>query len=199
MNITGIFPQPIGLFKLEDKLTKKELDFINGLEKQKNHGNTNSANNYIFNEKPMKRIYEFCQASLEQYAQAVLCPQKEVEIYMTQSWANYTKPGEWHHKYSHANSIVSGVFYVNTDPKQDKIFFYRDEYKMIDIPPVEWNIHNSKSWWFETEVGGLILFPSDLQHMVQTVTADETRVSIAFNTFVKGNLGSNGDLTELKL
>jgi predicted 2-oxoglutarate/Fe(II)-dependent dioxygenase YbiX len=67
------------------------------------------------------------------------------------------------------------------------------------VPPTDWNLYNSKSWWMEAKTGGLLLFPSSLTHMVQQVTADEDRISIAFNTFLKGNLGDNKDLTELKL
>jgi hypothetical protein len=91
------------------------------------------------------------------------------------------------------------VFYVNADPANDKIYFYNDTYRQIDVPPTDWNLYNSKSWWMEAKTGGLLLFPSSLTHTVQQVTADEDRISIAFNTFLKGNLGDNKDLTELKL
>ena len=46
MNIAGIFPQPIGMFDLDRKLTKKELDFIKGQDTYKNEGNTTSNDNY---------------------------------------------------------------------------------------------------------------------------------------------------------
>jgi len=123
MNIAGIFPQPVGMFDLDRKLTKKELDFINGQDTYPNQGNTTSNNNYILESKELKKLWEFCQASLEQYAQAVHCPRADIEVYITQSWANYTKPGEYHHKHAHPNSFISGVFYVNADPENDKIYF----------------------------------------------------------------------------
>jgi len=199
MNIAGIFPQPVGMFDLDRKLTKKELDFINGQDTYPNQGNTTSNNNYILESKELKKLWEFCQASLEQYAQAVHCPRADIEVYITQSWANYTKPGEYHHKHAHPNSFISGVFYVNADPDNDKIYFYNDTYRQIDVPPTDWNLYNSKSWWFEAKTGGLLLFPSSLTHMVEQVVAKEDRISISFNTFLKGKLGENKDLTELKL
>ena len=57
---------------------------------------------------------------------------------------------------------------------------------------------NSESWWFEVNEGDVIMFPSSLTHMVQTVDGEE-RISIAFNTFLKGTVGDTNDLTELML
>jgi hypothetical protein len=45
--------------------------------------------------------------------------------------------------------------------------------------------------------GELLLFPSDLTHDVPTVTGDVERISISFNTFLVGKIGSNENLTEL--
>jgi hypothetical protein len=92
------------------------------------------------------------------------------------------------------------VFFTSTQTKRTtRFFFYKDGYNQIDLPPSDWNQWNSKSWWFEAETGGLILFPSSLEHMVQCVTAENERISIAFNTFLKGAVGDNKELTELKL
>ena len=199
MNIQNLFPIPVGMTQLGRKLTKKELSFIKGLGQYNNQGNTTSNDNYLFENPELADIYLFCQHQLEEYCQQVYCPKNNVEVYITQSWANYTKPGQYHHQHSHPNSWVSGVFYVNADKEKDKIFFFKNEYSLIDVPPEDWNQWNSKSWWFEAETGGLILFPSSLQHMVEQVTAKEDRISIAFNTFMKGHIGDNKGLTELKL
>jgi len=43
------------------------------------------------------------------------------------------------------------------------------------------------------------LFPSNLTHMVETVQTEDTRISIAFNTFLEGVVGDNKTLTELLL
>ena len=199
MNITAIFPQPVGQFDLGRELTDQELEFINGQESSCNYGNLASKNTYILESEKLNSVMEFCQKSLEQYVQAVHAPDEGVEVYITQSWANYTKSGGFHHKHSHPNSFISGVFYVNANPERDKIYFYNDEYRQVDITPTEWNLYNSKSWWLEAKSGELLLFPSSLPHMVKRVDADEDRVSIAFNTFLKGNFGSARAKTELKL
>ena len=43
----------------------------------------------------------------------------------------------------------------------------------------------------------IVIFPSSLTHMVEQTISDDTRVSLAFNTFLKGNIGNNFELTEL--
>jgi predicted 2-oxoglutarate/Fe(II)-dependent dioxygenase YbiX len=60
-------------------------------------------------------------------------------------------------------------------------------------------VYNSDSWWVPVETGNLVLFPSSTSHMVEDVVADKTRISIAFNTFVRGDLGDGVELTSLSL
>ena len=43
------------------------------------------------------------------------------------------------------------------------------------------------------------MFPSSTTHQVETKQGDNTRISLAFNTFYKGSVGSNKNLTELIL
>ena len=63
----------------------------------------------------------------------------------------------------------------------------------------KYNIWNSSSWWFGVETGQLVMFPSSTTHQVDTKKGNNTRVSLAFNTFYKGTIGSNSNLTELIL
>ena len=44
---------------------------------------------------------------------------------------------------------------------------------------------NSESWWFPVKTGDVILFPSSLIHMVETKQGTNTRISLAFNVFIK--------------
>ena len=58
---------------------------------------------------------------------------------------------------------------------------------------------NSGSWFFPVETGDLFMFPSSTTHQVETKKGNNTRISLAFNTFYKGSVGSNDALTELIL
>jgi len=200
-NIDGIFPTPIYISKLNRELTNKELEFIDKTKSDvyKNEGNTTSNDNYILNHKYFKYLKEDLILRVQDYFDKVICPANNITPYITQSWLNYTETNQYHHKHQHANSLVSGVFYINCDDKFDKIKFFNDKYQTIKPEVKDWNIWNSESWWFSVKTGDIILFPSSLSHMVETKKGDNTRISLAFNVFIKGTVGDNKQLTELIL
>jgi uncharacterized protein (TIGR02466 family) len=199
MVINNLFPTPVAFFKLNRDLTETELSFIKSQEHYANEGNTTSADRKILKNKELIELRDFIEYSMMEYFKAIHAPKFDVSLYLTQSWANYTEAGQFHHKHAHPNSVVSGVFYPQADRAVDKIYFYKDGYERIKVPAAEYNHYNSESWWFDVGAGDLILFPSSLTHMVQTKEGENTRISIAFNTFVKGYIGSEENLTGLNL
>ena len=199
MNFYNIFPTTIGIFNLERDLTQEELDFLNNQDKRSNAGNTTSVDNYVLRKENLKDLNSFFLESVNKYFDELYKPKYDSSLYITQSWVNYTEQKQWHHKHQHPNSFISGVFYVNADIAKDRIYFYRDHYDQLKIIPREFNITNSDSWWFEVGTGRLILFPSSLTHMVEMKEHEGTRISLSFNTFLKGTLGDNNNLTELLL
>ena len=198
-NINGIFPTPIYISKLDRKLTPLELKFVDKNKKDfyKNDGNITSNNNYILNEKPFSNIKKELDLRIQDYFDKVISPANNITPYITQSWLNYTETNQYHHKHSHPNSLVSGVFYINFHEEHDKIKFFNDKYQTIKPEVKDWNIWNSETWWFSVKTGDVILFPSSLTHMVETKQGDNTRISLAFNVFIKGTVGNNKNLTEL--
>ena len=198
MNMHNLFPTPVGMFDLGREFTEAEMAFILGLPQHDNMGNTTSDDNEVLKREPMAELNKFMEASVQEYLTAVYAPKNGTKMRITQSWCNYTKPGQFHHKHAHPNSFISGVFYLQTTA-QDKIYFYRDGYQQIKMPTDNWNVYNSESWWFEATKGRLILFPSSLTHMVETVKGDDTRISMSFNTFPVGHVGDDRSLTGLYL
>ena len=199
--INGIFPTPIYISKVDRKLTSLELKFVDKSKKDfyKNDGNITSNNNYILNEKPFTNIKKELDLRVQDYFDKVISPANNITPYITQSWLNYTETNQYHHKHAHPNSLVSGVFYINCHEEHDKIKFFNDNYQTIKLQIKDYNIWNSESWWFPVKTGDVILFPSSLTHMVETKQGDNTRISLAFNVFIKGTVGNNKSLTELIL
>ncbi len=197
MEIIPLFPTGVGCFHLDRKLTDKEFSLIKKLPKRDNSGNLTSVDNYVFKQKQLNALHKFCLQSANSFFQEIWKPKKELEIYITQSWVNYTNKGQFHHKHAHPNSFISGVFYVNADPEKDKIHFFNEKYLQIRVFPTEYNTFNSTSWWLPVSTGKLLLFPSSLEHMVEQVISEEERISLSFNTFLKGPIGQNETLTEL--
>ena len=115
--IHGIFPTPIYMTNINRPFTKQELQFV---ENQKNHcnkneGNTFTKDNYILNRKEFKNIKKFIDQCCKDYVEKVICPKNNLKLYITQSWLNYTEKNQYHHRHEHPNSIISGVFYFNSN------------------------------------------------------------------------------------
>jgi uncharacterized protein (TIGR02466 family) len=199
--INGIFPTPIYISKLDKELSAEELSFIDKtkLDIYNNEGNTTSNDNYILNNKAFKDLKEKLDLKVQDYFDKVISPSNNITPYITQSWLNYTETNQYHHKHAHPNSLVSGVFYINCNEEHDKIKFFSDKYSNIKPEVKNWNIWNSETWWFSVKTGDVILFPSSLTHMVETKEGTNTRISLAFNVFIKGIVGNNKNLTELIL
>ena len=202
--INNLFPTPIYTTKIDREFTKQELQFVKEQKKhcKNNTGNINTKDNYILNRKEFKNIKKFLDKCCEDYLNKIICPKNNIKLYITQSWLNYTEADQYHHKHEHPNSVVSGVFYFDSDIKNDKILFSHPiPYKQIkpEIDKEKFNLWNSETWFFSVETGNLFMFPSSTTHQVETKKGNNTRISLAFNTFYKGSVGSNAQLTELIL
>jgi len=199
--IENLFPTPIYMSSIDRTFTKQELQFVTEQKKHcsKNSGNINTKDNYILNRKEFKNIKKFLDQCCKDYLEKIISPKNNIELYITQSWLNYTETNQYHHKHAHPNSLVSGVFYINCHEELDKIKFFKDGYQTIKPEIKDWNLYNSETWWFTVKTGDIILFPSSLTHMVENKEGTNTRVSLAFNVFIKGTIGNNKNLTELIL
>jgi len=196
--IHNLFPTPVGSYGVEHKLSKKEMKFLLDQPQRNNMGNTTSVDNKILDNDELATFRKALELKLNMFFHEVYSPKYDVSLRITQSWVNYTKKGQYHHKHRHPNSFISGVYYIQST-ETDKIYFYNGRVDVLKLPPSNWNIWNSESWWFEAVKGTLYLFPSTLEHMVETVNADKTRVSLSFNTFLVGKVGEDMDLTGLDL
>ena len=202
--IHSLFPIPIYTTKIDRGFTKQELQFVKEQKKHcsNNEGNINTKDNYILNRKEFKNIKKFLDKHCKEYLDTVICPKNNIELYITQSWLNYTEANQYHHKHEHPNSVVSGVLYFDSDVKNDKILFSHSKgYQQIspETDKEKFNLWNSGTWFFPVETGNLFMFPSSTTHQVETKQGNNTRISLAFNTFYKGSVGSNTELTELIL
>ena len=201
MKITDLFPIPVCQTDLHRELTEDELKFF-ALEKEKerkiNTGNSYSKNKYILNSPELSNLKRDLTDLVNAYLYEVWKPKYDVEAYITISWVNYTEQGQFHHRHAHSNSAISGVYYIDTD-ESDRILYVTpnpDQIRMR-VEPSEWNDRNSEEWWLPTPKNRLMLFPSTLEHRVSETKNPKTRVSLSFNTFLRGRLAN--DLTEIYL
>ena len=87
----------------------------------------------------------------------------------------------------------------NLESVMDKIEFFKAGYDTIMLEYQKYNLFNSTSWNFPIETGNVILFPSHLVHGVNNKKGTNLRISLAFNVFLRGHIGSDEKIMQLKL
>jgi uncharacterized protein (TIGR02466 family) len=203
-NIENLFAIPV--YKNKDyKLNDNEIKIINHIcafSKVNDGKNLTSHERYLFNEyDELKNFKDYCQNQVNYYAHEILKIDKKQKFYITQSWSNLNLPGTFHHNHIHLNSLISAVFFVtgNSSPIIFKRNLNNYLFPLFEFSHTEFNNYNSDSWKIDNTENTLLLFPSSLSHFVPNNQNDFNRISISFNTFVKGTIGFSEQATELKL
>lgn len=212
--IYELFPIPLFVTNIKNEVDFDEIDKL--LNSQNSHSNWkinanknfSSMENYIIHailEKNSK-LKNIIDEKLDHFKRKILGHNvDDFHLEITQSWLNFNESGTSHHRHSHPNSIVSGVLYLNSTPNTGRIFFHRTpNFNEIFFPveerKKEYNKFNFEYFYINPENYDLILFPSSLEHSVDTnVSENDIRISLAFNTFYSGTLGSNHQLSELRV
>ena len=202
MKIYQLFPEPVYTSNLERKLTKEEVKTIAQYKKEtySNAGNLTSNENYVLENKALNNLKKDLHTKVMDYFDKVMCVSNSIIPHITQSWINYTETNQFHHKHSHSNSLISGVFYISADKKIDSIKFYKTPlHEPIQLNVTKYNVFNSINWKFPVETGDVFLFRSSLEHGVDEKKGKNMRISLSFNVFVKGTLGNRKGSTQLIL
>ena len=199
MIIHHLFPEPVCFSKLERPLTKQELKTLDKYKKEtkNNLGNTITISNYILENKTLKNLKKDLHKKVIDYFNEVVCTSNSIIPYITQSWLNYTEPGQFHHRHEHSNSYVSGVFYVSADKEVDRIRFYKTAHEEIQLAVSKYNLFNATTWQYPVQTGDVLLFPPYLTHGVEKKKGTNHRITLSFNVFFKGTIGRNEEMSEL--
>ena len=204
LRLSNLFAVPLMEFNYGE-ISDTEYSKINEYLKDlwTNSDNKISNDSYIL-DKDFPELKKFFETSIATYVETVVVGDEydhdELNFQITQSWLNLTEPGHNHHHHTHANSFISGVFYVKANAQTDNITFSNNlfAFDSIQIEAKKYNQFNSERWKLPVETGRLLLFPSSTPHGVEHTTGDEDRISLSFNVFPFGIIGSKNDLTELR-
>ncbi len=197
----AIFPTPIMRTSIGRHFTDEENGFFDKMRNapHPNVSNTRSVDTHVLDAPEMRSLRSFVLDHVNQYARKIISADPKVEFYLTQSWLNYTQKGEAHHRHVHTNSLISGVLYVNAKKEVDGICFYRNSGAQLSVSDEYVNWYNAPSWCLSVGVGDVVLFPSNLSHGVEQTTGEHTRISLAFNAFVRGQIGSEELLNSVNI
>ena len=195
-DIFNLFAVPLGCYNMDFKFSKDELEFLQNQEFDKNEGNLTSKDDFILEREQLKRVRKWIDDCIVHYFDKTYCFVKN-ELYTTQSWTNLSKPGMFHHRHNHGNSLVSGVMYIEGND-DDKIVFAHEPHLtrngvfQFDGDYGKVTDYNSSTYWMPATVGRMYLFPSQTKHEVPKVEGTKDRHSLAFNVFLRSKGFSKG-------
>ena len=199
--INLLFSVPvISVAELYD-LKKEEKDFlVNHKDLYQTTGGTlYSKDCYILDHKSQYYFKKYIMKHVRDFAYNILKVNKGVEVYMTNSWVNYNDQHTTHVRHTHSNSFISGIFYIDGSDTFKTTFFGECLLQKWDFNYTERNIFNIDQINIESEKNDLILFPSNCYHEAPTNMNEETRISLSFNTWIRGEIGSNKQCTKIVL
>ena len=195
--LISLFPIPLLVCAYQWDYSE-ELKWIRSVEswrENKDSYNRQSTDTFILDHPELKKIRTFIETKLNTFVSQTLGSEDKLAI--TQSWLNKNEKGESHHEHVHPNSMISGVWYPVIHDKLPPIQFRNRAQRDVELSTERYNTFNSATFMLPLNPGELILFPSNLTHSVQPNPFDEERISLSFNTWVKGNIGKIASLTYL--
>ena len=202
-NNIELFPTLVWQTNLGDTLTDEGRQaLLDSIEDHRDNplGNRTSKDSYVLEHPDLKEFKDELTLHARNYFDYTQHPPKETQLYITQSWTNLTRKNEQHNTHSHANSLISSVFYLQAIDYE--IHFYNSiSGGLVHLLPASesFDRYNALSWKVTVQANDLLIFPSRLMHSVPKKENTGDRISLAYNTFFRGTIGSNEGLTELKL
>jgi len=109
------------------------------------------------------------------------------DIDCTAAWINISEPGNYQEYHLHTNNHFSAVYYLKVPLKSGDIVFRSAacQTDMYPLPIKTIEMANYKTFTVSPEESELLIFRSNLMHMVEKNKSDDTRVSIALNFNIK--------------
>lgn len=196
-HIVPLFSYPVLFTKDHYKFLENEFFLLNNQPYEKNINNLISKDKYVLEQDSFSNIKKWIQNHCNYYLKNVMSFE-DINCEITQSWVNWTKQGQSHHIHSHPNSFLSGILFLSNN---DSEITFSSRHNLWNLDPnvKKYNIFNSQTMSYPTELGRLIIFPSSLQHEVKKQKNKNVRISLSFNTWIKGKLGYNKDSNYLEL
>ena len=114
----------------------------------------------------------------------------EGEPLLGNMWANINYKGGYNRPHIHPNSLWSGVYYIKTPDRCGHLKIEDARTVSLMSRPKKTNKQEPKHLWrevhFEPKAGRLIMFPSWVNHCVESNESDDIRISVSFNFLQKG-------------
>jgi uncharacterized protein (TIGR02466 family) len=193
--IIDLFPIPL---YVTDIGTDYDTDFIWDEQYYRlPNDHVSITNEYDLLDRPqLKSLKEAILKEVDNFLVDMCKFQDDLEWKIISSWAVKHNKDDYHHMHWHPNSMWSGVYYVHIPEESGWIQFFKDTKPTLSLGMSEYTPWNSHYVEFMPKSGDLIMFPSTLTHNVVNNESEDKRLSIAFNIWPIGMVGSDRDRIE---
>ena len=194
-NFLNLFGVPIYNENVDFRL---DISTYNNLEYRRVEDNGYITDNHkILDLDIFSDLKNTIQNQIDIYARQVLHIKDDVKFEITSSWINKHLPGDWTQGHDHVNSLISGIYYIDSPQNGGDLVFHKDRSYVNLFPRImsfeftHWEPWNCEAWRIIPQTGDIVLFPSTLIHSVTKNKSNKQRFSLAFNVFPRGHLGSH--------
>ena len=185
------FSTPVWVSKIENyKETNEEIyAYIKNLQNIDNKGilksNINGWHSKNFDLKNPKVInfINLISPNINQVLKDMNWNIEKQSVKITGMWSIINKGGASNARHHHGNSDISAAYYVRAPKNCGEIVFYDPRPAPVFSHPIsnDSNSLNARVNSINPVEGGLVLFPSYLDHSVNSNLTNEERVVISFN------------------
>ena len=188
-NVHLLFPTPIYRTNIGvDYPDNESLEF-----EESNNGFISVNQQYLPTNLILKKTIE---KEIDNFLYKELLLSSKISVKHQCSWVLLHQKGNHSPRHYHANSWLSGIYYITVSEKSGKLRF-------ADAVPYGWtsgnvvpdvekrNNINSSSWEFLPVCGDLFLFPSHINHCSDINETNEDRICISFNYTLEGEWGTS--------
>lgn len=127
--------------------------------------------------------------------EVLLIDTTKIVFYISRSWIVKHDLKDFAQPHHHTNSLFSGILYINVDDESGNLGFPRSSSNSItplnfQFDYKESNEFNTQIAYIKPENGDLLLFPSNVCHLVTENKSKNDRYVLIFDIFVRGTLGN---------
>jgi uncharacterized protein (TIGR02466 family) len=198
-SIHSLFSIPVFVGNIE--INPLDVDLVKNLPfvRLKNKSGFMTESKHILDLESLVSLKLAIDQKVQEYVMATFSPRESIQFVLTTSWAMLHKPGDWANAHDHANSIISGIVYLNVDKDSGDLIFDKIVenlgLRLLHIDPSKYTPFNTPNWGLTPKPNQIVIFPSNLPHRATVNDSNIDRYCVAFNYFVKGTLGqAEGEL-----
>jgi len=107
---------------------------------------------------------------------------KNNNVKFNNGWLNLSNPNSFQEFHVHSHNHFSAVYYVKVPDNSGRIIFKKPgSTNMFDFDVIDYNELNGNIFFMQPKECDLLIFRSNLEHMVEKNKSSDYRVSLAMN------------------